>query len=60
MPLKGLTPAETAWLRRKARALGSLEAALRALVLSGRASERAARDITPLLVPRARPSGPQS
>ena len=54
MPLKGLTRPEAAWLRRKVQALGSLDAALRALVLNGRATERAIRDPSPLLTTRAR------
>jgi hypothetical protein len=43
MPLKGLSTLEAAWLRRRARALGSLDAALRLLIANGRRAELAAR-----------------
>ena len=50
MPLKGLTREEAAWLRRKARALGSLEAALQSLVAQGRGIEQTARRVAVLFV----------
>lgn len=51
MPLKGLTGMEAAWLKRRVRALGSLDAVLHALVLNGRRAEDAARLLPHALKP---------
>jgi hypothetical protein len=48
MPLKGLTRTEAAWLRRKARVLGSLDTALRCLVAAGRGIEASTRHVQAL------------
>ena len=58
MPLKGLTREEAAWLRRKVRALGSLEAALRAIVAAGRSAEHTAQRVAPLVIATQRPPKP--
>lgn len=47
--IAGLTRAESAWLDRRARALGGFEAALVALVVVGRASEGAGRQLSAVL-----------
>jgi hypothetical protein len=57
VPLKGLTRAEATWLNRRVRALGSLEAALHALVLNGRRAEEAGRLMQHLFKATARPTG---